>query len=164
MLDTSEISVEHHDKSLLKDTSNNEMSNAEIDIQDEAAKNEFDTADQREVGNVGGNKGKDHHAPSISHQSLQYESDCIQDETMGFPENSILSEESICPEWNFVLSTRNNLRIHMINVHAKLQQDEVLQRDDENMGDGSNNSRNEAQDDKLGDKKYNCVNVNNVHM
>ena len=77
--------------------------------------------------------------------SSNNESGCIKEEMMNVTGGSVVSEESACPECNFVFSNKENLRIHVQNVHPKLEQTEVLERGDSNT-DPSHISKSNATD------------------
>ena len=88
--------------------------------------------------------------------SSNNESQLIKEETIDFTESSKLSEESVCPECDFVFSTRKNLEIHRQNVHPKLEPSNVTDKEISNIKDQDIISRNEADNESIADKKYKC--------
>ena len=88
--------------------------------------------------------------------SSNTESQVTQEGTVNDSGDSTVSDESVCPECNFVFSTGDNMRIHIDNVHSKVEQSEVLQREDNNKSNPSNNSRGEAKKALKNETKFKC--------
>ena len=58
---------------------------------------------------------------STSNKTLQFQQKCNNEDTLDYSKFANISGDLICPECHIVFSTKENVKIHMENVHSKLE-------------------------------------------
>ena len=101
----------------------------------------------RQLANPNDNTYKDYQ--NNLNGSSNNESKHIKEEATDCNDYSMASEESVCPECDFVFYTQENLEIHWQNVHSNLEQAFEIVKYTSNSGTTNNISRNKARNNRM---------------